>query len=67
MAVPQLERCSRGGGTKFLSGGPKIAAFFYNTSTLSSFVLEIRKLLATSEAELNSLVGTGMGSKPKTR
>ena len=27
------------------------------------FVLEIRKLLATSEAEFNSLVGAGMGSK----
>ena len=28
------------------------------------FVLDIRKLLATSEAEFNSLVGAGMGSKP---
>ena len=28
------------------------------------FVLEIRKLLATSKAEFNSLVGAGMGSKP---
>ena len=28
------------------------------------FVLEIRKLLATSEAEFNALVGAGMGSKP---
>ena len=28
------------------------------------FVLEMRKLLATSEAEFNSLVGAGMGSKP---
>ena len=28
------------------------------------FVLEIRKLLATSEAEFNTLVGAGMGSKP---
>ena len=28
------------------------------------FVLEIRKRLATSEAEFNSLVGAGMGSKP---
>ena len=27
-------------------------------------VLEIRKLLATSEAEFNALVGAGMGSKP---
>ena len=27
------------------------------------FVLEIRKFLATSEAEFNSLVGAGMGSK----
>ena len=27
------------------------------------FVLEIRKLLATSEAEFNSLVGAGVGSK----
>ena len=29
-----------------------------------SFALEMRKLLATSEAEFNSLVGAGMGSKP---
>ena len=28
------------------------------------FVLEMRKLLATSEAEFNLLVGAGMGSKP---
>ena len=28
------------------------------------FVSEIRKLLATSEAEFNSLVGAGLGSKP---
>ena len=28
------------------------------------FVLEIRKLLATSEAEFNSLVGAGKGAKP---
>ena len=28
------------------------------------FVLEITKLLATSEAEFNLLVGMGMGSKP---
>ena len=28
------------------------------------FVLEIRKLLAASEAEFNSLVGAGMGAKP---
>ena len=28
------------------------------------FVLEIRKRLAISEAEFNSLVGAGMGSKP---
>ena len=28
------------------------------------FVLEIRKLLATSKAEFNLLVGAGMGSKP---
>ena len=28
------------------------------------FVLQIRKLLAASEAEFNSLVGAGMGSKP---
>ena len=28
------------------------------------FSLEISKLLATSEAEFNSLVGAGMGSKP---
>ena len=28
------------------------------------FVLEIRELLATSEAEFDSLVGAGMGSKP---
>ena len=28
------------------------------------FVLEIKKLLATSKAEFNSLVGAGMGSKP---
>ena len=28
------------------------------------FVLEIRKLLATSEAEFNALIGAGMGSKP---
>ena len=28
------------------------------------FVLEMRKLLATSEAEFNSLVGAGMGLKP---
>ena len=28
------------------------------------FVLEIRKRLATSKAEFNSLVGAGMGSKP---
>ena len=27
------------------------------------FVLEIKKLLATSEAEFNALVGAGMGSK----
>ena len=27
------------------------------------FVLEIRKLLAASEAEFNSLIGAGMGSK----
>ena len=28
------------------------------------FVLKIRKRLATSEAEFNSLVGAGMSSKP---
>ena len=28
------------------------------------FVLEMKKLLATSEAEFNSLVGAGTGSKP---
>ena len=28
------------------------------------FVLEIKKRLATSEAEFNSLVGAGMGAKP---
>ena len=28
------------------------------------FVLETRKLLATSKAEFNSLIGAGMGSKP---
>ena len=28
------------------------------------FVLEIRKLLVTSEAEFNSFFGAGMGSKP---
>ena len=28
------------------------------------FVLEIRKLLATSEAKFNLLVGAGMSSKP---
>ena len=29
-----------------------------------SFVFEIRKLLATSEAEFNSSISAGMGSKP---
>ena len=28
------------------------------------FVSEIKKLLATSEAQFNSLVGAGMGAKP---
>ena len=28
------------------------------------FILDIRKLLATSEADFNSLVGGGLGSKP---
>ena len=31
---------------------------------LGSFVLEVRKFLVTSEAEFNSSVGAGMGSKP---
>ena len=31
---------------------------------LGSFVLEMRKLLVTSEAEFNTSVGAGMGSKP---
>ena len=31
---------------------------------LGSFVLEMRKLLVTSEAEFNSSVRAGMGSKP---
>ena len=31
---------------------------------LGSFVLDMRKLLAISKAEFNSLVGAGMGSKP---
>ena len=42
----------------------KIVAFLYYTSMLGSFVLEIRKLLATSEAVLNSPVGAGVGSNP---
>ena len=59
VAVPQLERCFR--GARFLSGGgAKITAFFYNSSMLGSFVLEIRNLSATSEAEFNSPVGAGM-------
>ena len=28
------------------------------------FILKTRKLLAASEAEFNSLIGAGMGSKP---
>ena len=31
---------------------------------LGSFVLKMRKLFATSEAEFNFLVGASMGSKP---
>ena len=64
MSVPLRERCSR--GTKFFSEkGQKIAVFFDNTSMLGSFVLEIRKLLATSEAEFNSPVSEGMNLNPK--
>ena len=62
--MPQLESCSRGGGQNLFQRGPKIAAFFYNTSMLGSFVLEIRKLLATSETEFSLSIGAGIGLNP---
>ena len=52
-----------GGGVNFVQGRPKIA-FFKNTSLLGSFGMEIRKLLATPEAEFSSPVGAGKGSNP---
>ena len=60
--MPQLERCSRG-IAKFLSAEAKnFPVFFYVTSMLGSFVLEIRKLFAISEAEFSSPLGLGMSS-----
>ena len=52
---------TRGFFVTFLSlgrGGPPGYAY-----VLGSFVSEMRKLLATSEAEFNSSVGAGKGSK----
>ena len=50
------------GGISFGRGGhPALPSKPYE---LGSFVLEMTKLLATSDAEFNSSVGTGMGSKP---
>ena len=62
--MPQLERCSREGRQHFFHWGQKNAAFFFNTSMLGSFILEIRKLVATFEAEFNSPIVAGMGSNP---
>ena len=40
--------------------GPLPPGYAY---VIGSFVLEMGKLLATSEAEFNSSIGAGMGSK----
>ena len=44
-----------------LVGGVRAPGYAY---VLGSFVSEIGKLLTTSAAEFNALVGAGMGSKP---
>ena len=51
-------------GQNLFLEGRKIAVFFNSARMLGSFVLELRKLLATSKAEFNSPVVAGIGSNP---